>query len=163
VAVASATPAARGIGRALRHRNYRLFFSGQLVSLIGTWMQSTAQAWLIYRLTGSSVLLGLVGFCSQIPVFVTAPIGGMLADRVRRHRVLLATQTASMVLAFALATLTLSGAVQVWHVFVLAPLLGLVNAFDIPARQSFISEIVKRVAFLRGLLPASTFERKARS
>ena len=159
----NAAGAARGgIGRALRHRNYRLFFSGQLVSLIGTWMQSTAQAWLIYRLTGSSVLLGLVGFSSQIPVFIAAPIGGMLADRVRRHRVLLGTQTAAMLLAFALAVLTLSGAVQVWHVFVLAPLLGLVNAFDIPARQSFISEIVRREDLLNGIALNSSMVNGAR-
>jgi MFS family permease len=125
-------------------------------------MQSTAQAWLIYRLTGSSLLLGLVGFCGQIPVFIAAPIGGTLADRVRRHRVLLGTQTASMVLAFALAVLTLSGAVQVWHVFVLAPLLGLVNAFDIPARQSFISEIVRREDLLNGIALNSSMVNGAR-
>ncbi len=155
-------PRSGGIGRALRHRNYRLFFSGQLVSLIGTWMQSTAQAWLIYRLTGSPVLLGLVGFAGQIPVFIAAPSGGALADRVRRHRVLLGTQTASMLLAFVLATLTLSGVIQVWHVFVLAPLFGLVNAFDIPARQSFISEIVEREDLLNGIALNSSMVNGAR-
>ncbi len=132
------------MGRAMRHRNYRLFFSGQLVSLVGTWMQSVAQSWLVYRLTGSTVLLGLVAFCGQIPVFLLAPVGGLVADRVRRHRVMLATQVTMMVLAFILATLTLTGAVRVGHVLVLACCLGVANAFDIPARQSFISQMVGR-------------------
>src|SRR5438105_10737849 len=98
--------------RSLRYRNFRLFFGGQLISLIGTWMQNIAQAWLVYRLTGSSLLLGTVGFASQIPVFVLAPIGGAVADRHNRHRVVIATQTASMLLAFILAGLTLSHVVQ---------------------------------------------------
>jgi len=132
------------MGRALRHRNYRLFFSGQLVSLVGTWMQSVAQSWLVYRLTGSTVLLGLVAFCGQIPVFLLAPVGGLVADRVRRHRVMLATQVTMMMLAFVLATLTLTGTVRVGHVLVLACCLGVANAFDIPARQSFISQMVGR-------------------
>src|ERR671925_2407893 len=89
--------------RALRHRNFQLFFSGQLISLIGTWMQSVAQSWLVYRLTGSSLLLGSVGFASQIPVFLIAPLGGVIADRHNRHRIVIATQTASMILAFVLA------------------------------------------------------------
>ena len=89
--------------RALAHRDFRLFFGGQLVSLIGTWMQSVAQAWLVYRLTGSSVLLGLVGFAGQFPVFLLSPLGGSLADSRSRHRIIIATQTAAMVLAFALA------------------------------------------------------------
>ena len=110
--------------RALRHRNYRLFFGGQLISLIGTWMQAVAQSWLVYRLTGSAVLLGFVGFSSQIPVFLLAPIGGTVADRYNRHRILVATQTSAMLLAFVLAGLTLSGHVQVWHIFLLASLLG---------------------------------------
>src|SRR5437868_9561529 len=86
--------------RALRYRNFRLFFSGQLISLIGTWMQNVAQAWLVYRLTGSSLLLGTVGFASQFPVFLLAPIGGTVADRPNRHRIVMATQTASMLAAF---------------------------------------------------------------
>ena len=130
--------------RALRHRNYRLFFAGQFVSLIGTWMQSVAQSWLVYRLTGSAALLGLVGFAGQIPVFLVAPLGGALADRRRRHRILLATQAASMGLAASLAALTLSGRIAVWHVFTLAAVLGVVNAFDIPARQAFVPEMVGR-------------------
>src|SRR5438105_2372732 len=95
--------------RALRHRNFQLFFSGQLISLIGTWMQNVAQSWLVYRLTGSSLLLGSVGFASQIPVFLIAPLGGVIADRHNRHRIVIATQTASMILAFVLAGLTLTG------------------------------------------------------
>jgi MFS family permease len=130
--------------RSLRARNYRLFISGQLISLIGTWMQTVAQAWLIYRLTGSAALLGLIGFAGQIPVFVLAPLGGVIADRVNRHRVLIATQTSMMVLALLLGALTLSARVAVWEVFTLAALLGVANAFDIPARQAFVAEMVER-------------------
>src|SRR6266550_1582102 len=130
--------------RALRSRNYRLFVAGQLISLVGTWMQMVAQSWLIYRLTGSAAKLGLIGFAGQIPIFVLAPLGGVIADRVNRHRVLIVTQTAMMGLAFALAALTLSGHVQVWHIFMLASLLGVTNAFDIPARQAFLVEMVDR-------------------
>jgi len=130
--------------RALTHRNFQLFFSGQLISLIGTWMQTVAQSWLVYRITKSSLLLGSVGFASQIPVFLVAPIGGMVADRVNRHRVVIATQTASMILALILATLTLLNIVTVPEIFVLAALLGVVNAFDIPGRQSFLVDMVGR-------------------
>jgi MFS family permease len=130
--------------RALRSRNYRLFVVGQLISLVGTWMQMVAQSWLIYRLTASAAKLGLIGFAGQIPIFVLAPLGGVIADRVNRHRILIVTQTAMMVLAFALAALTLSGHVQVWHIFMLASLLGVTNAFDIPARQAFLVEMVDR-------------------
>ena len=130
--------------RALRSRNYRLFVAGQLVSLVGTWMQMVAQSWLIYRLTRSAALLGLIGFASQIPVFVLAPLGGVIADRAHRHHVIIATQSAMMILAFVLAALTLSGHVQVWHLFALASILGVTNAFDIPARQAFLVEMVDR-------------------
>jgi MFS family permease len=130
--------------RALRHRNYRLFVSGQLVSLIGTWMQSVAESWLVYRLTGSAVLLGLVGFSNRIPVFLFSTLGGSVADRYDRHRIVIATQVLSMLLASALAALTLTHVVQVWHLMTIAALLGLVNAFDIPARQSFVVELVDR-------------------
>jgi len=129
-------------GRALRHRNFQLFFGGQLISLIGTWMQTVAQSWLVYKMTGSGLLLGSVGFASQIPVFLVAPIGGITADRANRHRIVIATQMASMILAFLLAALTLSNKIQVWHIFVLAALLGVVNAFDIPGRQSFLVDMV---------------------
>jgi len=130
--------------RALRHRNFQLFFAGQLISLIGTWMQNVAQSWLVYRLTGSSALLGIVGFTGQIPVFLFSPFGGLIADRHSRHRIVIATQTSAMILALILAALTLTGRVQVWHIFVLAALLGVVNAFDVPARQSFLVEMVGR-------------------
>jgi len=129
-------------GRALRHRNFQLFFSGQLISLVGTWMQTVAQSWLVYRLTGSGLQLGAVGFASQIPVFLFAPLGGIVADRSNRKHVVIATQAASMMLAFILATLALTHYVKVWHVFVLAALLGVVNAFDIPGRQSFLVDMV---------------------
>jgi MFS family permease len=128
--------------RAFRSRNYRLFFGGQLISLCGTWMQVIAQSWLIYRLTGSAVLLGLVGFCSQIPVFVLSPVGGAVADRHDRRRILVLTQTAAMIQAFILAALTLTGWIQVWHLLALAALLELVNAFDVPARQAFVVQMV---------------------
>ena len=128
--------------RALRHRNYRLFFCGQIISLIGTWMQSIAQAWLVYRLTRSPLLLGLVGFAGQIPVLLFAPLGGLFADRYSRYRTVIATQTTAMLLALILAALTLLGHIHVWEVMLLASLLGVVNAFDIPARQAFIIEMV---------------------
>ncbi len=138
------TPAQPGMLRAFRHRNFRLFFFGQLLSLPGTWIQALAQAWLIYRMTDSAVLLGLAGFANQFPVFLMAPLGGAVADRFSRHRLLLATAVASAVLALGLAALTLSGRVEVWHVFVLAVLLGMVNGFDLPARQAFTVEMVGR-------------------
>jgi MFS family permease len=130
--------------RALRHRNFQLFFAGQLISLVGTWMQSVAQSWLVYRLTGSPALLGLASFAGQIPIFILSPIAGYAADRLNRHRVVIATQSASMVLALILAGLTLTNRIQIWELFVLAALLGVVNAFDIPARQSFLVEMVGR-------------------
>ena len=130
--------------RALRSRNYRLFVAGQLVSLIGTWMQMVAQSWLIYRMTRSVALLGVVGFAGQIPVFILAPLGGVIADRMNRHRVLIATQSAMMTLALVLAALTLGGHVRVWQILALATLLGVTNAFDIPARQAFLAETVNR-------------------
>ncbi|MDR3719773.1 MAG: MFS transporter [Bryobacteraceae bacterium] len=133
-----------GVARALRHRNYQLFFGGQCISLTGTWMQNVAQAWLVYQLSKSSFLLGLVGFVGQFPVFLIAPLAGHVADRWSRHRIIVATQAAMMLLAFALAAITFSGVVQVWHVVVLAALLGVVNAFDMPARQAFVVQMVGR-------------------
>ncbi len=144
--------------RALRHRNYRLFFGGQLISLIGTWMQMVAQSWLVYRLTGSSFLLGSVGFASQIPVFLLAFIGGTVADRYNRHRIVIATQSAAMVLAFILSILTLTNVVQMWHIFVLSALLGVVNAFDMPGRQAFIVELVDKEDLMNAIaLNSSVF------
>jgi MFS family permease len=130
--------------RALRSRNYRLFVAGQLISLIGTWMQIVAQAWLIYRLTGSAMLLGIAGFAAQIPVFILAPVAGVVADRRDRRRVLIVVQSSMMLIAFLLAALTLRGHIQVWQIFTLAALLGVANAFDIPARQSFVVQMVGR-------------------
>src|SRR5580700_1667589 len=149
-------------GRALRHRNFQLFFGGQLISLIGTWMQTVAQSWLVYKLTGSGLLLGAVGFASQIPVFLIAPIGGITADRVNRQRIVIATQTFSMLLAFVLAALTLTGKIQVWHVFVLAALLGVVNAFDIPGRQSFLVDMVGKEDLMNAIALNSSMFNGAR-
>ena len=130
--------------RALRHRNFQLFFAGQLISLIGTWMQSTAQLWLIYRLTNSAALLGIFGFASQIPILFLAPLGGYVGDHYSRHRGVIWTQTTAMSLAFLLATLTLSGVVKVWEIIVIGFLAGVVNAFDIPIRQAFLVQMVGR-------------------
>ena len=148
--------------RALRHRNFQLFFSGQLISLIGTWMQSVAQSWLVYRLTGSALLLGAVGFASQIPVFLFAPLGGITADRFNRRHIVIGTQVASMVLAFMLAAVTLLHKVQVWHVFVLAALLGVVNAFDIPGRQSFLVDMVGKEDLMNAIALNSSMFNGAR-
>jgi MFS family permease len=148
--------------RALRHRNFQLFFSGQLISLTGTWMQSVAQAWLVYSMTKSALLLGAVGFASQIPVFLFAPFGGITADRVNRQRLVIATQTASMILAGILAWLTLSGRVHVWHIFVLAGLLGVVNAFDIPGRQSFLIDMVGKEDLMNAIALNSSMFNGAR-
>src|SRR5271156_3140281 len=147
---------------ALRHRNFQLFFSGQLISLIGTWMQSVAQSWLVYRLTGSALLLGSVGFASQIPVFLFAPLGGIAADRFNRRYIVIGTQVVSMLLAFILAALTLLHKVQVWHVFVLAALLGVVNAFDIPGRQSFLVEMVGKEDLMNAIALNSSMFNGAR-
>jgi MFS family permease len=149
-------------GRALRHRNFQLFFSGQLISLIGTWMQSVAQSWLVYRLTGSALLLGSVGFASQVPVFLFAPLGGITADRYNRRYIVIATQVAAMLLASILAALTLFHKVQVWHVFVLASLLGVVNAFDIPGRQSFLVDMVGKEDLMNAIALNSSMFNGAR-
>jgi len=132
--------------RALQHRNFQLFFAGQLVSLIGTWMQSTAQLWLVYRLTNSAALLGVFGFANQIPILLLASIGGYVGDRYNRHRGVIATQTAAMILAFMLAALTLSGAIHDARgaavIIFIAFLVGIVNAFDVPIRQAFLVQMV---------------------
>ncbi|HEY1799312.1 MAG TPA: MFS transporter [Terriglobales bacterium] len=148
--------------RALRHRNFQLFFSGQLISLVGTWMQTIAESWLVYRLTGSSLLLGAVGFSSQIPVFLVAPLGGIVADRYNRQRVVIGTQVCSMILAGIYAALTLSGRIQVWQIFVLAALLGVVNAFDIPARQAFLMDMVGREDLMNAIALNSSMFNGAR-
>jgi len=148
--------------RALRHRNFQLFFSGQLVSLIGTWMQNISQDWLVFRLTGSPLLLGLVAFVGQIPVFLLAPVAGIVADRRNRQHTVITTQALSMVLALTLAGLTLFRVIHVWEIVVLASLLGVVNAFDIPARQSFLIDMVGRDDLLNAIALNSSMFNSAR-
>jgi MFS family permease len=148
--------------RALKNRNFQLFFSGQIISLVGTWMQTVAEAWLIYRLTGSAALLGVLGFVGQIPIFLLSPLAGLAADRWPRRRVVIATQASSMLLAFTLAALTLTGRIRVWEIIALATLLGTVNAFDVPARQSFLIEMVGRENLLNAIALNSSMFNGAR-
>src|SRR3954469_14280759 len=129
--------------RALRHRNYRLFFSGQSLSLVGTWITRVATSWLVYRLTGSELLLGIVGFCGQIPTMILAPFAGVLVDRWDRHRLLVITQVLSMLQTLALAILTLQHVITVPWLLALQIAQGVINAFDTPARQSFVVEMVE--------------------
>jgi MFS family permease len=133
----------KSIIRSLRHRNFRLFFGGQSISLIGTWMQRIALGWLVYRLTSSAFLLGLVGFAGQIPTFIFASFAGVLADRRNRHRILMLTQILAMIQAFVLSFLVLFHLIRIWHIIVLAVFLGIINAFDMPTRQSFLVEMVE--------------------
>lgn len=128
--------------RALRHRNYRLFITGQGVSLIGTWITRVATSWLIYRLTGSAAMLGILGFVGMVPTFLLSPLAGVWVDRLDRRKVLLATQTLAMLQSLTLAALVLSGVVREWHVFALQAFQGVINAFDTPGRQSFVVEMV---------------------
>jgi MFS family permease len=128
--------------RALSSRNFQLFFAGQSISLIGTWMQQVAMAWLVFLKTDDPLWLGIVGFSTQIPAFFLAPVAGVLVDHWNRHRLILATQTLAMLQAFLLAGLTLTGFIEVWHILVLSLFIGLVNAFDMPARQAFLSEMI---------------------
>jgi len=148
--------------RSLRHRNYRLFCSGQIFSLIGTWMQMVALSWLVYRLTGKAAMLGLMSFCTLIPVFVLAPVGGLVADRVPSRRLLLTTQVLAMVLALALALLTLTHHVRMWHLFVSALLLGVTNAFDNPGRQVFVAQTVPRADLMNAVALNSSMVTGAR-
>jgi MFS family permease len=129
--------------RALRHRNYRLFCGGQIVSLTGTWITLTATSWLVYRLTGSAMLLGVVGFAAQFPAFLLTPFAGIFVDRWNRHRLLIATQTLSMIQSFLLAVLTLTGTITIPRLIALSVLQGMVNAFDMPGRQAFAVVLVE--------------------
>src|SRR4051812_37184435 len=129
--------------RALSHPNYRLFFAGQSVSLIGTWLTRVATSWLVYRLSGSAALLGLIGFCGLIPTFVLAPLAGVYVDRHSRHRVIVVTQVLSMIQSFALAALALLHIITVPEIAALQLFQGVVNAFDTPARQAFVVEMVE--------------------
>lgn len=147
----SATPASPvtrprrpGTFRAMQHRNYRLYFTGQLISMAGTWMQTIAQAWLVYQLSRSELMLGVVSFAAAIPSLLVSPWGGVIVDRVPKRQLLVVTQAAMMLLAFMLAALSLTGAVRVWHIVLLAAGLGAINAFDGPARQAFVVEMVGR-------------------
>jgi MFS family permease len=132
------------IFRSLQYRNYRLFFSGQGISLIGTWMQRIALPWLVYHITGSVFLLGLVGFAGQIPTFLLSPIAGVLTDRWNRYWVLIASQVVAMIQAFVLTWLFYSGTIQVWHIVALNIVLGIFNAFDVPSRQALVIDLVER-------------------
>jgi MFS family permease len=129
--------------RALRHRNFRLFTAGQSISLIGAWMQQVAMGWLVYRLTNSALLLGLIAFASQSPVFFLGPIAGVIADRANRHRVIIVMQALMMAQASVLAFLVVTGRIEYWHVLVLSVAFGIINAFEIPVRQAFLLEMVK--------------------
>ncbi len=130
--------------RALQHRNFQLFIGGQLISLIGTWMQTTAQLWLVYKMTGSAALLGVFGFANQVPILFLASVGGYVGDRYNRHFGVIATQAVSMLLAFVLAALTFAEAITVWELILVAFLVGIVNAFDVPIRQAFLVQMVVR-------------------
>ena len=149
--------AVKFILRALHHRNYRLFFGGQSISLIGTWMQQIAMSWLVYRLTGSAFLLGVVSFSSQIPIFLLASIAGVYADRWNRLHMLVATQTLSMIQALILAFLALTGTIQVWQIIALSIFIGVINAFDMPTRQAFIVQIVDKPEDLGNAIALNSF------
>jgi MFS family permease len=129
---------------ALKSRNYRLFFAGQGISLIGTWMTQIATVWLVYHLTNSALMLGIVGFTSQIPNLLLTPFGGVFADRFSRHRILIGTQVLAMIQSLTLAALALSGVIQIWHILGLSLLQGVINAVDAPARQVFVTDLVDR-------------------
>jgi MFS family permease len=130
--------------RALRYRNFRLFFMGQSISLVGTWMQRIALGWLVYRLTNSAFLLGMVGFVGQLPIFLITPFAGVLADRLNRHQMVIVTQVVAMLQALVLAVLVLNNRILIWQVLVLSAILGLVNAVDMPTRQSFMIEMIDK-------------------
>ncbi len=134
----------RSIFRSLQYRNYRLFFGGQSLSLIGTWIQRIAMPWLVYRLSGSAFLLGVVGFAGQIPTFLLAPFAGVLSDRWNRYHILIVTQILAMIQALILASLFFSGTIKISYIVILSVFLGCINAFDIPARQAFVIEMVEK-------------------
>ncbi len=147
-----------GVFRALCHRNFKLYIIGMAVSLSGTWMQQLAQSWLVYRLTKSEWVLGLTWFCANIPVLLLGPLGGLAADRFPRRRIVMAAQTAAMLQAVVLAVLTVTGKVQVWHVLVLASVLGVSSAFDIPGRQALFVRLVGKEDLLNAIsLNSATF------
>jgi MFS family permease len=148
---------------ALKSRNFKLFYGGQFISITGNYIQTVAQAWLVYRLTGSATLLGLVAFSGQISIFILTPISGFVADTKSRRSILFATQVVPMLLSFILAVLTLTGRVQVWHIFTVAALLGVVNAFDFPVRQAFVAELVTREDLMSAVTLNSSMINSART
>jgi MFS family permease len=149
--------------RALRHKNYRLFFIGQGISLTGTWMQQMAIGWLIYRLTKSPLMLGFVGFLGNIPTFIFTPFAGVLADRMNRHRMLIITQALEMIQALILAALIMTGKIEVWHIFALTIFLGIVIAFDSPARHAFVVEMVGKKEDLGNAIALNSLVRTCRA
>jgi MFS family permease len=156
-------PAAEGSPfAALRHRNFQLYFGGQLISNAGTWMQVIAQGWLVYQLTHSDLSLGIVGFAAAIPSLLVTPWGGVVVDRVQKRTLLMFTQAGAMLLAFILGALAFTGAVREWHIVLLAAGLGLVNAFDAPARQAFVVELVGRRDLANGIALNSLMFNSAR-
>lgn len=134
----------KNIFASLKSRNYRLYFTGQGISLIGTWMQNIAMSWLVYRLTGSALLLGVVAFTSQFPTFILSPFAGVLTDRFNRLRIMIVAQTLFMLHAITLAVLTLTGTIAVWHIIFLSVLFGFISAFDAPARQSLVVDLIDK-------------------
>ncbi|HEU4390201.1 MAG TPA: MFS transporter, partial [Blastocatellia bacterium] len=148
--------------RALRHRNFRIFFAGMLISFIGTWMQSLAQSWLVYRLTGSAWLLGLVGFAGQAPILVLSPVAGVMADRYSKLRIVMLTQALSLAQALALGVLTVTGRETVPAILGLAIALGVINAFDVPTRQSFMVELVGKEDLMNAIALNSSMINGAR-
>lgn len=149
--------ALRSILRALGHRNFRLFFAGQTISLIGTWMQFAAMSWLVYRLTRSPFVLGLIGFSTQIPIFILTPFAGVLIDRGNRQRLLIITQVLAMLQALFLAALVFSGKISVWQLIFFSIFLGVVNAFDMPGRQSFIVDMLDNKEDLGNAIALNSF------
>jgi MFS family permease len=147
--------------RALRHPNFRLFFAGQTVSVIGTWIHSVAMSWLVYRLSGSALLLGLTGFASMAPLFFFAPLTGLLADWVNRQRLLLITQVLAAIHAVAMALLAYAELLNAWHVIVLAALLGIIQAADTPLRQTFLPEMIAAREDLPSAVALSAFMQQA--
>jgi MFS family permease len=129
--------------RSLRHKNFRLFVEGQSLSLIGTWLQMVALTWLVYKMTNSALMLGIVGFAGQLPMFVVAPFAGVFADRWNRHKMLLLTQSFALLQALLLTILVFLDVVQIWHIIILSIILGLINAFDMPIRQAFVFDMIE--------------------
>lgn len=145
------------IFRALKSRNYKLYFTGQAISLIGTWIQSTAMSWLVYRLTNSPVILGITAFLSQIPNLFLSPIAGVFLDRFSKHKILMITQSLLMLQAFILSILTLTNQIQIWHILLLSLILGIFNSIDAPTRQSFVIEMVEREEDLSNAIALNSF------